>query len=273
MSSESYRGRIAPSPNGYLHLGHAKTFWTAFKRCRDASGHLIYRDEDIDPNRCKKEYSDAAVEDLTRLGITWDEGPLLQSERIKLYAEKLTSLIKLNLVYPCSKSRREIREYSGLKKSPFGETLFPKSWSLPENNDSYALDRSINWRFRVHETDLIEFIDLKQGPQVFRGRTDFADFLVWRKEGVPAYELAVVVDDIDMKITEVVRGQDLLLSTARQWLLYKAFNATPPVFYHEDLVNGADGKRLSKRSRSIALRTLFEQGHDRESLFKSIPSQ
>ena len=270
MSSNSYRGRIAPSPTGYLHLGHAKTFWTAYERCRNQSGYLIYRDEDIDPNRCKKEFSQAALEDLSRLGITWDEGPILQSTRLPLYIDKLRMLIGLGLVYPCSRSRKDIREYRSTRFSSEGEPLFPREWQPHTAGQPYDLDLTINWRFRVDETDSVRFTDLKQGIQSFQGQVDFADFLVWRKEGVPAYELAVVVDDIAMQITEIVRGCDLLTSTARQWLLYGAFGAIPPNFFHEDLVCNSDGEKLAKRNHSLSLRALFDQGYDQESIRKLV---
>jgi glutamyl-tRNA synthetase len=268
MNSRPYRGRIAPSPTGFLHLGHAKTFWSAYQRCRNAEGWLIYRDEDIDPHRCKDEFSTAAIEDLKQLGINWDEGPIRQSERIPRYAQALVDLIGSGLVYPCEHSRKHIKDSQGLLTQSFEEPLFPIELRPKQNNSPPPMDLSKNWRFKVSEHALIRFEDRKQGSQAFRGQKDFGDFLVWRKEGVPSYELAVVVDDIEMQITEVVRGKDLLLSTARQWLIYDALGAAPPAFCHEDLVRDETGERLAKRKDSLAIRTLFSKGHTQVSLEK-----
>ncbi|MDA0349275.1 MAG: glutamate--tRNA ligase family protein [Verrucomicrobia bacterium] len=268
MNSSLYRGRIAPSPTGYLHLGHAKTFWSAYQRYRDAKGVLIYRDEDIDPHRCRDEFSKAAIDDLKQLGISWDEGPIKQSERLSHYTKALEVLIDADLVYPCIHSRKKIKEAIGPIAHNAEEPLFPLELRPKPEVHQPPIDLSKNWRFKVPENAFIRFEDLKQGPQAFEGQKDFGDFLVWRKEGVPSYELAVVVDDIEMQITEVVRGKDLLVSTARQWLIYEGLSATPPTFYHEDLVKDESGERLAKRKDSLALRTLFSKGHTQESLEK-----
>lgn len=261
MSPNTYRGRIAPSPTGLLHLGHAKTFWTAFMRCRQADGVLIYRDEDIDPLRCRQEFSTAAVEDLKQLGIIWDVGPIRQSERLTRYRKALESLIRVGCVYPCYYTRKEIGQFPGDRTSPTGEVIYPVRLRPEVSVNHDPIDFEVNWRFRVPDNRDVSFFDGNQGPQAFSSQRDFGDFLVWRKEGVPAYELAVVVDDADMKITEVVRGADLLLSTARQWLLYEALGLRIPEFYHVDLVCDEKGQRLAKHKDSLALRILFRQGH------------
>ena len=267
MSQFPYRGRIAPSPTGYMHLGHAKTFWTAFERCRQAGGTLIYREEDIDTQRCKDSFAHAAVVDLQQLGIDWDDGPIRQSERTALYAATLQQLISKGFAYPCHASRKMIKEHPETQISSEGESIFPQKL---RPNDAVApdspVDLKVNWRFRVPDERKISFEDLNLGPHSFLSQIDFGDFLVWRRDGMPSYELAVVVDDLDMKITEVVRGADLLVSTARQLLLYEALDAEPPAFYHESLVLDESGKRLAKRKDSLALRTLFSQGHTRESI-------
>jgi len=268
MNSSLYRGRIAPSPTGFLHMGHAKTFWSAFQRCRNAKGLLIYRDEDIDPHRCKDEFSKAAIEDLKQLGISWDEGPIKQSERLPDYVHALGVLVAAGLVYPCDHSRKSIKEFLGPFVQDGEEALFPLDLRPKPNMYQPPVDLSKNWRFKVPQNALIHFEDRKQGLQTFKGQKDFGDFLVWRKEGVPSYELAVVVDDIQMQITEVVRGKDLLVSTARQCLIYEGLGATPPAFYHEDLVKDETGERLAKRNDSLALRTLFSKGHTQDSLEK-----
>jgi glutamyl-tRNA synthetase len=268
MTTATYRGRIAPSPTGFLHLGHAKTFWTAFTRCRDAGGTLVYRDEDIDSFRCATEYSSAAIEDLKQLGILWDEGPFRQSDRIALYVEALETLARKGSVYPCPFSRKEITEAPDARISPRGETVFPLSLRPPSEFHTYKapMDLTFNWRFKVPLGQAINFTDNLQGIQNFVAGSDFGDFLVWRKDGMPSYELAVVVDDAAMGITEVVRGEDLLVSTARQLLLYGALEQDAPEFYHEYLVRDESGERLAKRKDSLALRTLFAQGHYLDSL-------
>ncbi|MCB1121333.1 MAG: tRNA glutamyl-Q synthetase [Verrucomicrobiae bacterium] len=268
MPKPEYRGRIAPSPTGYLHLGHAKTFWTAYTRAKDAGGILVYRDEDIDLQRCRPEFSTAAEKDLLHLGICWDEGPIKQSERLPLYEAALAKLVIKGLAYPCSCSRTEIQQATDARSTPSGEILFPASLrpSPGKFSSKPTLDLTMNYRFRVPDGKFVTFSDLLKGPQSFEAGEDFGDFLVWRKDGMPSYELAVVVDDMEMRITEVVRGEDLLISTARQLLLYEAFNQNPPEFYHESLVKDENGLRLAKRSDSLALRRLFQQGHGVESL-------
>lgn len=265
---KAYRGRIAPSPTGYLHLGHASTFWTAYQRCLQRDGTLIYRDEDIDTARCKPEFSRAALEDLSRLGITWQEGPYLQSQCLEHYRRTLSELAAKGAIYPCPHSRKTINEHPGSIQSPEGETLFPKTLRPTNIDPTSTPDLSINWRFRIPDETPITFTDLNCGTQTFTPNKDLGDFLVWRKEGMPAYELAVVVDDHLMNITEVVRGQDLLTSTARQLLLYKTLDWTPPDFYHCPLIKDEQGNRLAKRSDSLALRTLFEQGLSAENIHK-----
>ena len=266
MNDRHYRGRIAPSPTGFLHLGHAKTFWTAFRRCRDAGGTLVYRDEDIDAQRCKSIFSQAALEDLSQLGISWQEGPISQSTRLELYEAALKTLVMEGLVYPCHHSRKTIRESSAGRTAPNGEVLFPVELRSQCPKPDKPIDLKINWRFRVPERRALWFRDKNLGTQTLTSGTDFGDFLVWRKDGMPSYELAVVVDDADMDITEVVRGEDLLISTGRQLLLYEAFGHSPPEFYHETLVKDERGQRLAKRNHSLALRTLFEKGHTIETI-------
>ena len=266
LSPSHYRGRIAPSPTGYLHLGHAKTFWTAFQRCRQAEGTLVYRNEDVDFQRCKDHFADAAQEDLHQLGIRWDEGPFHQSQRTNLYRSALERLRELDLIYPCRASRKQIREHPETQLSEIGEVIFPTSLRAESSSSTQPTDLKTNWRYKVPASGQIDFIDQNLGPQSFTCQSDFGDFLVWRKEGMPSYELAVVVDDIDMRITEVVRGADLLISTARQLLLYNALESEPPQFFHEHLVLDESGERLAKQKDSLALRKLFADGHTLESL-------
>lgn len=238
-----YRGRIAPSPTGYLHQGHASTFKIAQKRAKANNGILILRNEDLDPDRCKLEYATAIFEDLQLIGINWDEGPFNQSDRISLYLKIWEQLKNSDHIYPCPLSRKQIEENATLPSSP------PQNFSFTH----FTAPGDINWRFRVPKNQIISFTDANYGPQSFTSGLDFEDFIIWRRDGIPSYELAVVVDDYDMKITEVVRGADLLLSTARQLLLYSALNWTPPNFYHCPLIYDENGQPLSKRNRSKSI--------------------
>ena len=289
--ASGYRGRIAPSPTGFLHLGHARTFWIAAERARAAGGTLVYRDEDLDRARCKPEFAQAALTDLQRLGMHWDEGPdrggpyapYRQSDRLHLYREYFGRLCKTGWIYPCAMSRTQIQaaalqnhvaeSEAAVEDETEGdsEVVFPSALR-PDSIKNYADLRNenpwrntsepgtINWRFRVPDGETIRFTDGLRGERAYRAGEDFGDFLVWRKDGMPAYEFAVVVDDHLMDITEVVRGADLLKSTARQLLVYAAFDWTPPDFYHCDLVRDTGGRRLAKRHDSLAIRVLLDAG-------------
>ncbi|MGC6455479.1 MAG: tRNA glutamyl-Q(34) synthetase GluQRS [Coraliomargaritaceae bacterium] len=275
--STKYRGRIAPTPTGYLHLGHARTFWIAMERAREAGGQLVYRNEDIDPQRCRPEYTHAAMEDLTWFGCRWEEGPDLggphapynQSERSARFLDAWKRLQKAGCIYPCDKSRKDVVQatLAPHEEETTDEPIYPETWRPPPGAGGTASDPGpTNWRFRVPDARKITFDDGRLGPCAFTTMQDFGDFLVWRKDGAPAYELAVVVDDQAMEITEVVRGEDLLISTARQILLYEALDYTPPKFYHTPLLCDPNGQRLAKRHRSLSLRELREDGHKPEQL-------
>lgn len=276
--TQNYRGRIAPSPTGYLHLGHARTFWFAMERARSANGVLIYREEDLDFNRCQAAYSQAAIEDLRWFGCEWQEGPdkvgmeesYKQSERMPLFLKAWKELKDQGLIYPCKKSRKDIRAASENIQNTDLEPIYPEAWrpssELAKNIDS---PHGYNWRYRVPQGRKIDFNDESLGPCQFSSGKDFGDFLVWRKDGIPSYELAVVVDDIAMKITEVVRGEDLLISTARQILIYEALESAPPKFYHAPLVIDSAGDRLAKTHQSMSLRELKNEGHSPEELRQS----
>jgi len=259
-----YRGRIAPTPTGYLHLGHAATFWTAAERCRAADGTLIFRLEDLDPQRCRPEYSQASLDDLRWLGITWQEGPdvggphapYVQSERRGLFLAAWEKLRADGWIYPSRHSRKELSTLAPHEEEP----IFPVEW---RNTDS-APREGVNWRFRVPDHETLSFEDGHYGLIEKTTLLDFGDFQIWNRDDIPAYELAVVVDDIAMGITEVVRGADLLISTARQLLLYQALGAEPPAFYHCPLVTDEHGHRLAKRQASLSLRAMREAGRTPE---------
>jgi glutamyl-tRNA synthetase len=259
----SYRGRIAPTPTGDMHLGHARTFVAAWRRARDAGGDVVLRIEDLDPLRCRPEYAARAIEDLAWLGIRWSEGPVYQSRRRPVYLDAWRTLRDAGLVYPCSVSRRELRDaaHAPHDDEEGAEPLFPPELRPPLGTGRDAESPAgFTWRFRVPDGETIRFTDARCGAQALTAGEQFGDFVVWRRDDVPAYELAVVADDVAMGIMEVVRGEDLLRSTARQLLVYRALGATPPAWCHEPLLRDTEGRRLAKRHGSLAIRTLREDG-------------
>jgi len=276
--SKAYVGRLAPSPTGYLHLGHARTFSIAAKRAREADGKLLLRIDDLDRERCRPEYAQAAIEDLRSLGLHWESSPIFQSQRLARYRRALESLHEAGLIYPCTKTRKEIREAADqLARNKSGSSDSGKPAARPANatlptikspaaacapaltdNRLPPLGEVVrtNWRLRTPDGETLRFVDHALGPQTAQVGSDIGDFLVWRKDDLPSYQLACVVDDIEMGITEVVRGADLLRSTFRQLLLYRALGATPPEYYHCELVRDEHGNRLAKRHASAPLRNL-----------------
>ena len=265
--TSTYRGRIAPSPTGYLHLGHAMTFRTAQERAR--GGTLILRIEDLDASRCKPEFRDAIAEDLRWFGIEWQEGPDIGGPHAPYeqgrrdYLPVWRRLRDAGYIYPCTCSRKDVL---GALTAPHeqpqdDEPLYPGT-CRHRLADAPKIENpaGVNWRFRVPDGEEIAFHDERMGePRAVAGR-DFGDFLVWRRDNIPSYQLAVVADDIAMGITEVVRGEDLLQSTFRQILLYRALGQEPPAWYHCPLVRDAEGRRLAKRHAALSLRELRASG-------------
>ena len=268
----SYRGRLAPSPTGLLHLGHARTFWTAQERARAAGGTLLLRNDDLDTARCRPEFEAAMIEDMRWFGLHWEEPMVAQSGRTALYGAAFERLREAGAIYPCSCSRKDVLAAAGAPHEAADEPLYPGT-CRPENLSAAERGRRAacpreehSWRFRVPDGAPVEFRDGRFGPQRAIAGREIGDFLVWRKEGGPSYQLACVVDDAGMGITEVVRGADLLLSTFRQLLLYHALGLAPPAFHHCPLVTDDKGVRLAKRHDALALRTLREQGRTPEQL-------
>ena len=279
MEKSKYRGRLAPSPTGLLHLGHARTFWVAAQRALGVGGTLILRNEDLDPQRSKPEFVQAMLEDLHWLGIEWQEGPdcggpygpYSQSERRQHYLSAWRSLRDAGLIYPCTCSRRDLAQAASAPNDLDDEPLYPGNCRLRNDARDFLEPAGVNWRFRVPDGESIGFVDRHLGPQDFVAGRDFGDFLVWRRDDVPSYQLAVVVDDTEMKITEVVRGADLLKSTARQLLLYRALGSSAPDLYHCDLVRDESGTRLAKRCDALSIRALRAEGRNPSDLVGSSP--
>ena len=371
--SSSYRGRLAPSPTGYLHLGHGRTFWMAWQRARAAGGKLVFRNEDLDYQRCRPEFLSAMYEDLRWLGLDWDEGPDIepqpgksgqsadrvphplrhaarlyskispaakggniggrfgpysQSQRRSFYLEAWRKLRDSGLIYPCTCSRKDleralsaphealhaaelhhfndrgpqatppaIKETNAAGTQPGTVTLQspgspaqPGAATLPAPVDDelpypgtcrskiatakdYDSPAGVSWRFRVPDGETISFNDGHYGLEQFVAGRDFADFLLWRRDDIAAYQLAVVVDDESMQITEIVRGADLLKSTARQLLLIRALNYSAPEYFHCPLLRDENNVRLAKRHDALSLRTLREQGVKPEQLRKKFEKE
>lgn len=255
-----YTGRLAPSPTGFLHLGHAATFLTAHRRAEAAHGTLVLRIDDLDPQRSKAEFAAAAIDDLHWLGMEW-AAEYRQSERLGLYREAMQDLLKAGLAYPCTCSRKELQQAT---QAPHEDTddepLYSGRCRPSRSAQRFHLEPGTNYRLRVPDGESIGFEDGNCGPQRFTAGDDFGDFLVWRKDGFPSYQLACAVDDADMHITEVVRGRDLLKSTARQILLQRALHLPTQAYFHTDLLRDEHGQRLAKRHDALSLRALRAAG-------------
>ena len=279
-SLKRFRGRLAPSPTGLLHIGHARTFWIAAQRAIENQGTLILRNEDLDPQRSRPEFARAMIADLLWLGIRWSEGPdcggaygpYSQSERRAHYLDAWRRLRDGGFLYPCTCSRKDMAQAVSAPNEADAddEPVYPGTCRDRKDAAEFTEPAGANWRFRVPEGEVVEFDDLNLGRQRFvAGRDfDFGDFLVWRRDDVPAYQLAVVVDDAAMRITEVVRGADLLKSTARQLLLMRALGYATPDYFHCELVRDAAGVRLAKRHDALSIRYLRESGMTAEKVLE-----
>jgi glutamyl/glutaminyl-tRNA synthetase len=254
-----YTGRLAPR-TGLLHLGHAATFWVAHQRAKDRGGRLLLRNEDLDPQRSKQEYVEATLEDLAWLGIEWVPPMVVQSERLGAYREAMARLLREGAAYPCTCSRRELALMVAAPHDDAEDEPVYSGRCRPAVTQGSELRAGTNYRFRVPDGETVSFVDGCAGERSFTAGKDFGDFLVWRKDGLPSYQLACVVDDAAMGVTEVVRGADLLKSTARQMLVQRALGLPTLDYFHTRLLMDADGVRLAKRHDVLALRTLRARG-------------
>lgn len=269
VSTTSYIGRLAPSPTGRLHLGHARTFQLAAEQARAAGGRLLMRMDDLDRARCRPEFATSALEDLAWLGLRWELPVIVQSERLAEYRVALAHLHAAGLIFPCHRSRRDLAEalsapHEGNATPADDEPVYPAAWRPEPNAPLPPLDANglaTNWRFRVPDERELRFTDGHFGSQSAIAGRDFGDFLVWRKDGFPSYQLACAVDDAAFGITEVVRGADLIRSTFRQILLLEALGAPVPAYRHAPLMTDEHGTRLAKRHDALALATLRERRH------------
>lgn len=265
-------GRLAPSPTGGLHLGHARTFLIAWLSARRAGGRVVLRIEDLDASRARAEAVDGALVDLDWLGLDWDEGPdrggpsapYVQSRREPTYQGALDRLKQAGLVYPCTCTRADIARAASAPHAEDEGPVYPGTCSGRTVADAHALERAgrpFAWRFRVPPGP-VGWLDLFQGRRALDPARLGGDFVVGRSPAATSYQLAVVADDAAMGVTEVIRGDDLVPSTPRQILLYRALGRDAPRFGHVPLAIGPDGRRLAKRDGSIKLATLRDAGAD-----------
>lgn len=238
--------RLAPSPTGALHLGNARTFLVNWALARQNGWKILLRIEDLDGPRIKPQAASGIQSTLCWLGIDWDEGPLIQSEDPAPYRAAMQKLAKDGRAFPCELTRAQIAAAAsapqdGTHELRYAASLRPKAWKREFS------DAATNWRLLVADAP-VPFHDAFAGPQRPNPAEIVGDFIVWTRRGVPAYQLAVVVDDHRQGVTQIVRGDDLLDSAARQLLLYRALGLSPePSYTHLPLIVGPDGKRLSKR--------------------------
>jgi glutamyl-tRNA synthetase len=252
-------GRLAPSPTGAQHLGNARTYLLAYWSARATGKKLILRIEDVDSPRIKPWATAQAIEDLRWIGIDWDEGPFVQTERLGLYEKALVQLISANQVFPCVCTRKDIEEAGSAPHFDHEPKIYPGTCAGWQTGDPIPDKGSFSWRFRASDHD-VSFDDLILGNQCCNPAKDLGDFPVTQKNGNPSYQLAVVVDDALMGISEVVRGNDLIASAFRQIELFNALGYSPPKFAHVPLVLGPDGRRLAKRHGDTRLSMYREQG-------------
>lgn len=260
-------GRLAPSPTGAQHIGNARTYLLAWLWARSQGGKVVLRMEDVDGPRVKPGADAQALVDLKWLGLDWDEGPdvggphapYVQTKRIELYRSLLERLKSDERAYPCTCSRKDVEEAASAPHAEGLEPVYPGTCAHRSVADAVSLDRPFCWRFRS-AGGIETFDDEVRGPQA-ASKNDFGgDFVVWKNDGGPSYQLACVADDHAMSVTQVLRGDDLVTSTFRQLQLYRTFSSAPPRFAHVPLVVGPDGRRLAKRHGDTRLETVRKSG-------------
>ena len=252
-------GRFAPSPSGRIHLGNLLCCLLAWLSARQKGGKVVLRIEDLDTARCKRPYAEQMIEDLCWLGLTWDEGPgvgapdgpYYQSERTALYEQALEKLERMGLVYPCYCTRAELHAASAPHRSD-GQAVYPGTCRHLTAAEREKKTRAPATRLMVPD-ETWSFTDGHMGHYGENLLHECGDFLLRRSDGMFAYQLAVVVDDAAMGVTEVVRGSDLLSSTPRQLYLYDLLGLKAPEFIHFPLLLAPDGRRLSKRDADAGL--------------------
>jgi glutamyl-tRNA synthetase len=271
-----YRGRFAPSPTGDLHLGSAACALLAWLSARHRGGAFVVRVEDIDTPRVRREFEPRQLDDLRWLGLDWDEGPdaagpfapYRQSERKNLYDRALDELGRQGLTYLCDCSRADIARVASAPHAGDEGPRYPgtcRELGLRER----AWRRPPAVRLRVPDREIV-FDDRWQGRIAENTWRSVGDFVLRRGDGVYAYQLAVVVDDLAMGVTEVVRGADLVTSTARQVLLCELLGHEPPRYAHHAMIASPDGTRLAKRAKGVCLRDHRDAGRRASEIVESL---
>lgn len=260
--------RLAPSPTGALHLGNARTFLVNWLLARQQGWRIVLRVEDIDGPRVRAGATDGILEDLSWLGLDWDDGPLIQSTRIAHHRAAVTALVEAGHAYPCVCSRAEVEQASSAPHADDGACVYPgtcrdRFGSIEEARTASGREPAVRFDTRGA---LVSFTDRFAGPRSINVERNLGDFVIAKADGSPAYQLAVVVDDAHQGVTDVVRGDDLIDSVARQHLLYVALGLESriPQYVHLPLVVGADGRRLAKRHGDTRLSQYRRLGVPRE---------
>lgn len=264
----SVRVRLAPSPTGNLHIGTARTAVFNWLFARNQGGKFILRIEDTDIERSRREYTQNILDGLQWLGLDWDEGPFFQSKRLELYAETIQTLLDKGLAYRCYCTSEELEQMREAQKAKNQAPRYDNRHRnlTPEQQAAFEAEgRQAVIRFKIDDEREIAWNDLVRGRVVWKGNDLGGDMVVARasgtsKIGQPLYNLAVVADDIDMGITHVIRGEDHIANTAKQILLYEAFEAKIPEFSHTPLILNQDGRKLSKRDGVTSISDFQEMG-------------
>ena len=252
-------GRFAPSPSGRMHMRNLWSCLLAWLSARSAGGEMVLRLEDLDPDRCRQAYCDQVMRDLEWLGLDWDGAPVYQSKRTELYRQAFQKLEQQGIIYPCFCTRAERLAASAPHRSDGIAVYDGRCGRLTaEEREKLAHTRRPAWRVRVPGEE-VSFTDLLQGSFSENLAQDCGDFILRRSDGVYAYQLAVVVDDADMGVTQVVRGSDLLSSAPRQIWLQDRLGLPHPEYGHLPLLLAPDGRRLAKRDRDLELGRLQEE--------------
>jgi len=268
------RVRLAPSPTGNLHIGTARTAVFNWLFACHHGGQFILRIEDTDLERSRPEYTQNILDGLNWLGLTWDEGPIFQSKRLDLYLQAIQTLVDRGLAYRCYTSEAELEELRAAQKARGEAPRYDNRHRnlTPEQQAAFeAAGRSAVIRFKIDDQRQITWNDLVRGTVSWQASDLGGDMVIARAAahssvGQPLYNLAVVVDDIDMKISHVIRGEDHIANTAKQILLYEAFQAAVPEFAHTPLILNPEGRKLSKREGVTAIADFRQMGYVPEAL-------